>query len=179
VSAAVCPISETASAARRLTKIRIGEGEMIPSPLEAKLDVSLRVANLEASGAWYSRIFGTEPLYRGVDRSVNGKATSMVCFRLGGVKFWLLPRLSCGASDVSSLAQRVGLAFMTRQPLGPLRQELAARGASFDDTPMPGFPIDHLGIRVGQDAEFFYLLDLDGYKLEFCRVFAKSDLPAA
>src|SRR5690606_11867762 len=63
-----------------------------PDPLDAKLDVNLRVADLEASVDWYARVFGCEPIYRGVDRTLKGAATSMACFRLGGVKIWLLPQ---------------------------------------------------------------------------------------
>jgi hypothetical protein len=36
---------------------------------------------------------------------------------------------------------------------------------------MPGFPIDADGIRQGQDAEFFYLVDPDGHRIEYCRTF--------
>jgi hypothetical protein len=39
---------------------------------------------------------------------------------------------------------------------------------------MPGFPIDPDGIRQGQDAEFFYLLDPDGHCIEYCRILSGS-----
>ena len=136
-------------------------------PRDAKLDLNLRVADLEASIAWYSRVFGAEPLFRGEDRTLAGKATAMACFRLGGVKVWLLPaKQGAAVGD-----QRVGMALMTRQPLAPLRRELAQRGARFDDSETPGFPIDADGIRQGKDAEFFYLLDPDGHRIEYCRTF--------
>lgn len=135
-------------------------------PLDAKLDLNVRVADLEASVAWYSRVFGTEPIYRGEDRTLEGRATSMACFRLGGVKLWLLP-----AKSASEGGQRVGIALMTRQPLAPLRREFEARGGRFDDAEMPGFPIDADGVRQGKDAEFFYLLDPDGHRIEYCRTF--------
>lgn len=140
-------------------------------PLDARLDLNLRVKDLENSTAWYGRIFGADPIYRGVDRSLDGNETPMVCFRLGGVKIWLLPRSDSTGRESDHCEQRVGIALMTRQPLAPLRAELAARGARFDDTPMRGFPIDAQGIRIGKDSEFFYLLDPDGHRLEFCRVF--------
>lgn len=132
---------------------------------EAKLDLNLRVADLEASVRWYEAMFGSPPLYRGDDRSLDGRTTPMACFRLGGVKVWLLPG-STGTSD-----QRIGIALMVRTPLGPLRASLAARGARFDDHPIPGFPIDADGIRQGRDAEFFYLLDPDGHRIEYCSTF--------
>jgi catechol 2,3-dioxygenase-like lactoylglutathione lyase family enzyme len=137
-------------------------------PLDSKLDVNLRVADLDASVEWYGRVFGCEPIYRGVDRTLEGVATSMACFRLGGVKIWLLPRREAPSP---SAPQRVGLAFMTRQRLAPLRALLESRGARFDDTPIPDFPADAAGVRQGQDAEFMYVLDPDGHKLEFCRSF--------
>lgn len=135
-------------------------------PLDAKLDLNLRVTDLDASIAWYSRIFGAEPIYRGVDRSKDGRAVSMACFRLGGVKLWLLP---AGGTQLGP--QRVGVALMTRQPLAPLRAELAERGAVFDDSDLPGFPVEADGVRRGKDAEFFYLLDPDGHRIEYCRTF--------
>jgi catechol 2,3-dioxygenase-like lactoylglutathione lyase family enzyme len=135
-------------------------------PLDAKLDLNLRVANLDASIEWYSRVFGAAPIYRGTDRSLEGAATALACFRIGGVKLWLMP----GRED-STHAQRVGIALMTRQDLAPLRAELAARGARFDDGEVPGFPVDLDGIRRGKDAEFFYLLDPDGHRIEYCRTF--------
>ena len=139
-------------------------------PLDARLDLNLKVADLDASAAWYERMFGAGPIYRGVDRTLEGVATSMVCFRLGGVKIWLLPRPGSDPDRSGIAHQAVGMAFMTRQPLAPLRAQLAERGARFDDSPLPGFPIDADGIRQGKDAEFFYLLDPDGHRLEFCRV---------
>ena len=135
-------------------------------PLDAKLDLNLRVADLEASVAWYERTFGAPPIFRGEDRTLEGKATAMACFRLGGVKLWLLL-----VKEQAETGQRVGIALMTRQPLGPLRRELAARGACFDDAQLPGFPIDADGVRQGRDAEFFYLLDPDGHRIEYCRTF--------
>lgn len=136
-------------------------------PLDAKLDLNLRVADLAASVAWYERTFGAPPVFTGEDRTLEGKATSMACFRLGGVKLWLLPAKDAAPGE----GQRVGIALMTRQPLGPLRRELASRGARFDDSETPGFPIDTDGVRQGKDAEFFYLLDPDGHRIEYCRTF--------
>ncbi len=135
-------------------------------PLEARLDLNLRVADLEGSVDWYERTFGAPPIFRGEDRTLEGKATAMACFRLGGVKLWLLPAKGAAEGD-----QRVGIALMTRQPLGPLRRELVARGARFDDAELPGFPTDADGVRQGKDAEFFYLLDPDGHRIEYCRTF--------
>jgi len=137
--------------------------------LNARLDLNIRVANLDASCEWYERIFGAPPIFKGRDRSLQGAANSMVCFRLGGVKLWLLPDKK--GARVSGV-QRVGIALMVRTPLGPLRKELASRGAAFDDTPLLGFPIDDDGVRQGKDAEFFYLLDPDSHRLEYCRTFA-------
>jgi catechol 2,3-dioxygenase-like lactoylglutathione lyase family enzyme len=132
-----------------------------------KLDLNIRVADVDASCVWYEQIFGEPPLFRGEDRTVDGKATTMVCFRIGGVKLWILP--AKGAIPAGN--QRVGIALMTREPLAPVRRELAGRGVTFDDTPMLGFPIDDDGIRQGKDAEFFYILDPDGHRIEFCRAF--------
>jgi catechol 2,3-dioxygenase-like lactoylglutathione lyase family enzyme len=138
-----------------------------PDPLDCKLDLNLRVHDLEASCDWYDRVFSTQPIYRGTDRSVDGQSTTLACYRLGGVKVWLMPQ----SSTPGDAPQRVGIALMTRQPLAPLRRQLAERGAQFDDTPTPGFPIDEDGVRVGLDAEFMYMLDPDGHRIEFCRVF--------
>lgn len=140
-------------------------------PLDARLDLNLRVADLDASCAWYERVFGAAPIYRGVDRSLGGAAVAMVCFRLGGVKLWLLP-----AREAAATVQRVGIALMTRQDLAPLRAELAARGASFDDGEVPGFRVDTDGIRRGKDAEFFYLLDPDGHRIEYCHTLASTEV---
>lgn len=142
-------------------------------PLAARLDLNLRVTDLETSVAWYTRVFGAEPIYRGVDRSKAGNATAMACFRLGGVKLWLLP-----AGEAAMGPQRVGVALMTRQPLAPLRAELAARGAAFDDGEVPGFPVEADGVRRGQDAEFFYLIDPDGHRIEYCRTFPAAEQAA-
>jgi|SRR5690606_22589457 len=160
---------------------------MSPDPLDAKLDVNLRVADIDRSRQWYAKVFGTEPIYQGVDRSVDGVATAIVCFRLAGVKCWLYPRDPAAPQShepqlheqqlheqQSHGPQSIGLAFMTAQPLGPLRKELEARGASFDDSETPGFPIDEDGVRQGKDAEFIWMLDPDGHHLEFCRALALS-----
>lgn len=130
-------------------------------PLDARLDLNLRVADLEVSVDWYARIFGTQPIYRGEDRAQDGRATAMACFRLGGVKLWLLP-----AREAAGHPKRIGVALMTRQPLALLRTELARRGARFDDAPLPGFPVEADGVRRGKDAEFFYLLDPDGHRID-------------
>lgn len=142
----------------------------MPDPLDAKLDLNLRVADLDASIAWYTRVFGAQPIYRGEDRSLGGSAVTLACFRLGGTKLWLMP-----ARDAPGSAQRVGIALMTRQELAPLRAELAARGASFDDGEVLGFPVDPDGVRRGKDAEFFYLLDPDGHRIEYCRTFRGAE----
>jgi catechol 2,3-dioxygenase-like lactoylglutathione lyase family enzyme len=142
----------------------------MPDPLDAKLDLNLRVADVDASIGWFKRIFGDEPIYRGVDRALGGEATALACFRLGGTKLWLMPARAAPAG-----AQRVGIALMTRQELAPLRAELAARGAKFDDGEVPGFPVDPDGIRRGKDAEFFYLLDPDGHRIEYCRTFPATE----
>jgi len=142
-------------------------------PLDAKLDLNLRVADLDASVEWYARVFGAAPIFRGADRTLEGKATAMACFRLGGVKLWLLP----AQGGKEALGQRVGIALMTRQRLAPLRRELEARGARFDDGETPGFPIDADGVRQGRDAEFFYLLDPDGHRIEYCRTFPRTEEP--
>lgn len=137
---------------------------MMADPLDAKLDLNLRVVDLGASIAWYTRVFGAEPIYRGEDRSKDGASVSMACFRLGGIKLWLVQ----GRTPQSG-SQRIGVALMTRQLLAPLRGLLEARGAVFDDSELPGFPVDADGVRRGQDAEFFFLLDPDGHRIEYCR----------
>lgn len=139
---------------------------MMADPLDARLDLNLRVTHLEVSIAWYSRVFGTEAIYRGTDRSKAGSSVALACFRLGGIKLWLLP-----ASDPEQGRQRVGMALMTRQPLAPLRAQLALRGATFDDGEMVGFPVESDGVRRGRDSEFFYLLDPDGHRIEYCRTY--------
>ena len=95
----------------------------------------------------------------------------MVCFRLGGVKIWLLPRTTKEIAPQPE--QRVGMAFMCRSPLATVRAQLMGLGVRFDDTPSPGFPINEAGIRVGRDAEFMYVLDPDDHKLEFCFVYPR------
>jgi len=136
---------------------------------DVKLDLNLRVRDLGVAERWYARVFGVEPIYRGVDRTLEDVATDMVCFRLGGVKIWLLPRST--DANAPRKEQRVGMAFMIRRPLASVRAHLAALGVQFDDTPSPGFPINEAGVRVGKDAEFMYVLDPDGHKLEFCFVY--------
>lgn len=37
-----------------------------------------------------------------------------------------------------------------------------------------GFPADADGVRAGRNAEFLWFYDLDGNKLEFCRVLKKD-----
>lgn len=139
-------------------------------PLDAKLDLNLRVADMDASIDWYTRIFGVDPIYRGVDRSHTGTSVVMACFRLGGVKLWLLPVRGEARSE-----QRVGIALMTRQPLAPLREELMRRGACFDDGDSPGFPVDPDGVRRGKDAEFFYIIDPDGHRIEYCHTYPAAE----
>ena len=139
-------------------------------PLDAKLDLNLRVASLDRSLAWYRTVFGLEPIYRGVDRTDDGQATNLACLRIGGVKVWLMP-----AKDDRPAGQGVGIALMTRQPLSPLRAELASRGAQFDDHEVPGFPVGDDGIRRGLDAEFFYVRDPDGHRIEYCRTFPAGE----
>jgi len=141
---------------------------MLGDANETRLELNLRVRDLEAASGWYARVFGVNPIYRGVDRTIDGVETALVCFRLGGVKVWLLPRASSAADEENE--QRVGLAFMVRRPLAELRRELVERGANVDDTPMAGFPIDRHGVRIGRDAEFMYIRDLDNHRLEFCRI---------
>ena len=138
--------------------------------MEMKLDINLRVADLAVSRRWYADVFAAEPIYSGVDRTLEGVGTPMICFRLGGVKVWLLPRKAADPRPDGN--QAVGLAFMVREPLAPLRRKLAAKGVAFDDRPTPGFPIDAEGIRIGKDAEFMYVLDPDGHRLEFCFPYA-------
>ncbi len=141
---------------------------MTIDPSNAKLDLNLRVRDLTASIDWYTRMFGAPPIYQGVDRALDGAAVQMACFRIGGVKVWLLPRLT---DAPTSPTQSVGMALMTRQPLVEVRRELTRRGAVFDDSPRPNFNVDENGLRVGLDAEFFYILDPDGHRWEYCRTF--------
>jgi len=147
------------------------------SALRARLDVNIRVSDLERSVAWYARVFDAEPIYRGVDRTLDGAhSTTLVCFRLGRVNVWLLPggrTEELGAHEHHNLA----ISFMTPTPLLELRETLEARGARFDDeTQNPNFPVGEAGVRVGKDAEFMYVFDPDNNRLEFCRTF---DSPGA
>lgn len=137
---------------------------MMADPLDEKLDVNLRVDDLGASIARYTRVFGAEPIYSGEDRSKDGGTVPMACFRLGGVKLWLVQ----GRTPQSG-SQRVSVELMTRQLPAPLRALLAARGAVFNDSELPGFPVDTDGVRRGQDADFFFLPDPDGHRIEYCR----------
>ncbi|WP_233213373.1 hypothetical protein, partial [Mycobacterium hubeiense] len=67
------------------------------------------------------------------------------------------------------------LVFMTRRPLAELRHVLECRGALFrDDEVVEGFPADGDGVRAGRNAEFLWFYDLDGNKMEFCRVLKKN-----
>ena len=37
-----------------------------------KLDLNLRVDDLDVATRWYARVFGVQPIYSGVDRTLGG-----------------------------------------------------------------------------------------------------------
>jgi catechol 2,3-dioxygenase-like lactoylglutathione lyase family enzyme len=132
--------------------------------------VTLRVSDVSDSVAWYRRVFGCEPVFQNVDRNLDGQATDVAGFRLGGVVIWLSPLRPGQTRDPAENDRSPNLAFMTSRDLVPLRAELVARGAlTRDDEPMHGFPAGADGVRRGLDAEFFYIYDLDCNRIEFCR----------
>jgi catechol 2,3-dioxygenase-like lactoylglutathione lyase family enzyme len=132
--------------------------------------LSLRVSDVSASVAWYERVFGRAPFFRGVDRSLDGPQSDIAGFDLAGLRLWLAP-LSAGQSrDAEDNDRNPTIALMTDRELSSLRAELLARGALVDDTEdVPQFPADPQGVRRGADADFFWVYDLDRHRIEFCR----------
>ncbi len=140
----------------------------------ASASLTLHVRDLDASVRWYSSVFGTQPAHRGTDTSLDGISTAFAVFVLAGMKVFLS---EVGADDHvehDHESHPPTLVFMTRRPLGPLRRQIESRGALFKDEIVAGFPADADGVRAGRNAEFLWFYDLDGNKLEFCRVLKKD-----
>lgn len=138
---------------------------------DMRATVTIRVRDVAAATLWYERVFGTAPIYQAIDRSLDGKAAMISCFRLGGIKVWLskLPAGRTRQPADNDLAPT--FTFMTREPLAGVRRRLLERGAfAREDEVKPDFPADADGVRRGRDAEFFYIYDPDGNRFEFCRM---------
>lgn len=140
----------------------------------ASASLTLHVQHLDTSVQWYSRVFGCEPVHRGSDTSLAGASTSFAAFILAGMKVFLsetgAERIDCGQEHDPPT-----LVFMTRRPLAHLRPVLEGRGAVFrDDEVVEGFPADADGVRAGRNAEFLWFYDIDGNKMEFCRVIGRD-----
>lgn len=147
---------------------------MSPTLPDMQLNVTVRVSNLANARAWYETVFGP-PLYQGVDRSIDGKAVELVCFRLGGVKIWLQPLKDGQHRRREDNETNTSLALMVREPLSPLRKGLESKGiVQHDNEDLPGFPINEHGIHIGLDAEFFSIFDPDWNRIEFCYVYGQD-----
>jgi catechol 2,3-dioxygenase-like lactoylglutathione lyase family enzyme len=144
---------------------------MKPMMEDMRATLSIRVRDVATATLWYERVFGVEPIYQGIDRSLDGKAEAISCFRLGGIKIWLSKMPVDRVRQTSGNDLGATIAFMTRAPLAPLRRQLIERGAEVRaDEIKQDFPEDESGIRQGKDAEFFYVYDPDGNRFEFCRL---------
>ncbi|MEE3753053.1 VOC family protein [Mycobacterium intracellulare] len=139
----------------------------------ASASLTLHVRDLDASVRWYSSVFGTRPVHRGTDTSLDGVGTSFAVFLLAGMKVFL-SETGADHGDCDHESHPPTLVFMTRRPLGPLRHQIESRGALFRDETVDGFPADADGVRAGRNAEFLWFYDLDGNKMEFCRVLKKD-----
>jgi catechol 2,3-dioxygenase-like lactoylglutathione lyase family enzyme len=138
---------------------------------DARATLTVRVRDVAAATRWYETVFGEAPIYQGIDRSLDGKAEPISCFRLGGIKIWLSKMPVGRLRRTSDNDLGVTITFMTREPLAALRRQLVERGAETrEDEVKPDFPADENGIRQGRDAEFFYIYDPDGNRFEFCRL---------
>jgi len=136
----------------------------------AAASLTLHVRDLDASVHWYSSVFGTQPVHRGTDTSLDGATISFAVFVLAGMKVFL-SETGAGHVDCDHESHPPTLVFMTRRPLAELRHLLESRGALFRaDEVVEGFPVDDAGVRAGRNAEFLWFYDLDGNKMEFCRV---------
>lgn len=131
--------------------------------------LTVHVRDLDASVRWYSSVFGTQPVHRGTDTSLDGASTSFAVFVLAGMKVFL-SETGDEPADCDHDTHPPTLVFMTRRPLAELRHVLDSRGALFSDETVDGFPADADGVRAGRNAEFLWFYDLDGNKMEFCRV---------
>jgi len=136
----------------------------------ASASITVHVSNIDVAIDWYTKVFDKQCVHRGTDTSLGGVSTSFAVFSLAGLKVFLsetdLANEDCGHRHHPPV-----LVFMTRRPLSGLRGELESRGAIFrDDEIVDGFPVDAHGVRAGRNAEFLWLYDPDGNKMEFCRV---------
>lgn len=140
----------------------------------ASASITVHVSNIDAAIDWYAKVFDKKLLHRGTDTSLAGVSTSFAVFSLAGLKVFL-SEADLSGEDCGHRHHPPVLVFMTRQPLADLRRELEGRGALFrDDEVVDGFPVDAHGVRAGRNAEFLWFYDLDGNRMEFCRVLQAS-----
>ena len=137
----------------------------------SRASLTLYVQDVDSAAEWYSAVFGCDPIYRGTDRSLEGAATTVVAFRLAGLKVFLSPAKRPSESQGAARPTHSTLVFMTTRELKHVHDELASRGAIFDNAEhVDDFPANKDGIRVGRDADFFWFYDPVGNRMEFCRV---------
>ncbi|MGD1257023.1 hypothetical protein ACKUT9_22625 [Mycobacterium seoulense] len=128
--------------------------------------------DLDAFVRWYAIVFDAEPVYRGIDTSLDGSSsTSFAVFVLAGLKVFL----SEDATAHIPAADSPTLVFMTPKPLGPLRRTIERRGAIFDDEKVSeGFPTDADGVRGVATPSSCGSTTRTETKMEFCRVLKRD-----
>jgi catechol 2,3-dioxygenase-like lactoylglutathione lyase family enzyme len=137
---------------------------------DARPAIALRVNDLDAAVQWYASVFAREPKRRGIDRSLSGATNRFAAFTLAGLTLIL----SETASGTCRYADAPTVVFFTRRPLSDISAELVRRGATPDASEVGGFPAAEDGVRAGHDAEFLWLHDPDGNRLEFCRALSPA-----
>ena len=118
------------------------------------------VADLDASGAFYSEVFGVDEQYR-VDAAIDGRPIEEILFQStapGGASLVLLRF----ADTPEPPAGSVIVGFVTDEIDAVFTRAVAAGGSVVD--PVHESP-EH-GVRVG------FLADLDGHLIEVCQMLA-------